>query len=201
MGFRYVLSPDKLEYMLPLLVVVLLAEAHERFSSVCVAALSISMIATSAVCVSLFERTGAADRLTVSIGVNKGALAQDWEVTHFDDIVTSRGFLDQLADIVYASEPGLRPQVSAPNFHIGLTSDMNDLIIGEQQLYQLDNRRFPSPIHLRSSYRRIYICDGSLRRFRPGWRVFQRQPALPRIDPQTGRIVLHCRREGQRDHE
>lgn len=190
---RFVLVPDKLEYVLPLVVVVLLAVAHARLSLTSVAVVAFSLITTSAVCVSLFQRTDGTDRFTVALHVNRGAVAQDWEATRYDRLLTSRPFLDNLADVVYAGESPPRPQIHVNE--IGLFSDENDLIVGAEQLYRLDNARFTSLKSKRKAYRRVYVCDGSLIGFFPGWRVLQRPPALPRIDPITGQLVLHCRQE------
>jgi hypothetical protein len=121
-------------------------------------------------------------------------VAQDWEATRYDRLLTSRRFLDNLADRVYAGESPPRPQLHVNE--IGLFSDEHDLIVGEEQLYRLDNARFPSPQSKRNAYRRIYVCDGSLIGFFPGWRVLQRPPTLPRTDPITGQPVLRCWQEG-----
>jgi hypothetical protein len=190
---RFILVPDKLEYVLPLVVVVLLAVAHERLSLTSVAVVAFSLILTSAVCVSLFQRTDGTDRFTVAIHANRGAVAQEWEATRYDRLLTSRRFLDTLADVVYAGESPPRPQLHVNE--IGLFSDADDLVVGEEQLYRLDNERFTSLKSKRKAYRRIYICDGSLIGFLPGWRVLQRPPALPRTDPITGQLVLRCRQE------
>jgi hypothetical protein len=191
---RFVLMPDKLEYLLPLVVVVLLAVAHERLSLTGVAVVAFSLIIPSAVSVSLFKRINGTDRFTVAIHANRGALAQDWEATRFDRLLTSRRFLENLADIAYAGESPPRPQLKINE--IGVTSDQHDLLVGEEQLYRLDNARWTSLNYKRKTYRRIYICDGSIIGFFPGWRVLQRPPTLPRIDPMTGQFVLHCRQEG-----
>jgi hypothetical protein len=198
---RFVTLPSKLEYLLPLVIVVLLAAAYERLALPWVAVITISLTITSVICVSLFKRTDSNDRLTVAIGLNRGALAQDWEVTRYNSLMVQQGFLDQLSDIVYAGEPRPTPRLQAPKFDIGITSEMGDLIIGEEQLYQLDNQRFPLPRFKRATYRRIYVCEGSIAGFRPGWRVLQRPPMLPGIDPKTGRLVLKCTREGSRTSE
>jgi hypothetical protein len=190
---RFVLVPDKLEYVLPLIVVVLLAVAHERLSLTWVAVVAVSLVMTSAVCVSLFQRTDGTDRFTVAIHANRGALAQEWEATRYDRLLTSRRFLDNLADLVYAGESPPRPRLHVNE--IGLFSDENDLIVGEEQLYRLDNERFPSLKSQRKPYRRVYICDGSLIGFFPGWRVLQRPPTLPRIEPTTGQLLLRCWQE------
>ena len=195
---RFVLVPDKLEYVLPLIVVVLLAVAHERLSLTWVAVVAVSLVMTSAVCVSLFQRTDGTDRFTVAIHANRGALAQEWEATRYDRLLTSRRFLDDLADLVYAGESPPRPRLHVNE--IGLFSDENDLIVGEEQLYRLDNARFPSLKSQRKAYRRVYICDGSLIGFFPGWRVLQRPPTLPRIEPTTGQLVLRCWQEGPLGH-
>jgi hypothetical protein len=191
---RFVLMPDKLEYVLPLVVVVLLAVAHERLSLTGVAVVAFSLIIPSAICVSLFKRTNGTDRFTVAIHANRGALAQEWEATRYDRLLTSRPFLDNLADLVYAGESPPRPQLRINE--IGVVSGENDLIVGEEQLYRLDNERFTSLKSKRKAYRRIYICDGSIIGFFPGWRVLQRPPTLPPIDPMTGQFVLRCWQEG-----
>jgi hypothetical protein len=125
-------------------------------------------------------------------------LAQEWEATRYDRLLTSRRFLDNLADLVYAGESPPRPRLHVNE--IGLFSDENDLIVGEEQLYRLDNARFPSLKSQRKAYRRVYICDGSLIGFFPGWRVLQRPPTLPRIEPTTGQLVLRCWQEGPLGH-
>jgi hypothetical protein len=198
---RFIVLPAKLEYLLPLVIVVLLAVAQERLALPWVAIIAMSLTITSVICVSLFSRTRGKDRLTVAIAVNRGAVAQDWEVTRYNSLLVQQGFLDQLSDIVYAGEPRPTPRLQAPKFDIGITSEMGDLIIGEEQLYQLDNQRFPLPRFKRATYRRIYVCEGSIAGFRPGWRVLQRPPMLPGIDPKTGRLVLKCTREGSRTSE
>jgi len=189
---RLVWQPDKLEYMLPLLVVSLLAVAHERMSVPWAAVISLSAVSASAVSVSVFERDPGQDRLRIVLRVNRGAIAQDWQITRHYHLVTSDRFLQHLADRIYKGEPAPQPRLSAPIHWIGLRSDANDLIIGEEQLYRLDNSRFSFPMYNRSRYRRVYVCDGSLLTIKPGWRLLQRAARLPAIDPATGLPGLHC---------
>lgn len=192
---RFVMMPDKLEYILPLVPITLLAVAHERVSLPWLAAFASSLIVTSAVCVSLFKRTGGINQITFAVNLNRGALAQDWEVTRFNRVMTSQEFLDRLADLVYVGEPAPRPQLHAVIGAVGIISDENDLIIGEDQLYRLDNARFPFSREERKAYRRVYVCDGSISGFLPGWRVWQQPRTLPGIDPNTNQLTTHCREE------
>jgi hypothetical protein len=198
---RFVILPAKLEYLLPLVPVALLAVAHERLGLLWVAVVASSLILTSAVCVSLFKRTVGVDRISVEIDVHRGALAQEWEVTRHYQLISSQRILHELADLVYAGEPAPRPQLHAVNYAIGVLSDENDLIIGEEQLYRLDNQRFPRPQLRRRSYRRIYVCSGSISGIVPGWRVWQRPPTLPFIDPTTNHLTVRCWEEGSANDE
>ena len=193
--FRFFMLPEKLEFLLPLVIIGLLAAAHERLASFWVFLLSISLVITSAVSVSLFKRTGATDKLAFDIGLNRGALAQEWELTRYNHLVTTQRFLEDVADIVHEQQSEPKLILRSINFMKGLISNQNDLIIGKDELYRLDNPRFTTPEYRRGSYRRIYICDKSIMGLKPGWRVLQRPLNLPVIDPMTGRLALHCWRE------
>ena len=194
---RFIILSEKLEFLLPLVIVTLLAVAHQRLATLWVAIISISLIIPSAVSLSLFKRTEDKDRLALKIGLNRGALAQDWELTSYNKLVTTPQFLEKIANIVYEQEPPPRPTVRSVNYLFGLVSDRNDLIIGRDELYRLDNERFPDPSKRRESYRQVYVCDKSMAALKPGWRALQEPLNLPVMDPTTDRLVLHCRREGQ----
>jgi hypothetical protein len=193
---RFALLPDKLEYILPLVVVALLALVHGRFAHLWIAIAVVSLVASSAVSLSFFKREVGSDRLRVALGFAKGALAQDWDVTRANRLVTEPAFLEQVARLLYG-DTYPRPTMEAPNFGIGITTSVNDLILGEEQLYLLDNRRFPWPKYQRRSYRQIFICKGSIVGPKPGWRVSQPPLTFLLLDPDTGNLIARCRSEGR----
>lgn len=189
---RMILLPDKLEYLLPLLVIALLTVTIERFPTYWVACVATSSLLSSFVCVSLFARHTGQDQMRVDLAITPGAVAQEWEVTSYYNTLQKRQFLQGLARVVYPEDSHQRPVLQAVNYAIGVLSDSNDLIIGEEQLYRLDNSRFRGGAFQRWSYRHIYVCTGSISGFKPGWRVFQRPPTLPAFDSRSQRLTLQC---------
>ncbi len=192
---RFVILPDKLEYVLPLLVLVLLAFAHRRMSRLWLATLSLSSASLSVITLSLFVRDAEGDHLRFSLHLDHGAVAQDWDASRYEAMARDTTFLDAVATIVYRNESGPRPKLRAENFANGLISDSNDLIVGRSELYRMDNPRFPGEKFRRAAYRWIFICDKSMSSPIGGWRSLQPPPDLPAIDPQTGRLDLICEPE------
>jgi hypothetical protein len=194
-GFpRYVIFPQKLEYVFYLLILALLVVAHEKLRWIWSALLTASVVLPSLATISLFERSGASDHLFVRFHMGPSAIAQDWTTVKADWEVMDPKFLKLVAEQVYAAEPGPLPRVYSVNFGPGLQSDKGDLIIGDTEAYRLDNPR-SGPSYARAVYRRIYICNKSVFHGSPGWRFLEQPVPRLEIDPATGKVNVACHRE------
>jgi len=96
---RFITLPTKFEYVLPAIILLLLAIAYEQLATAKVAVVSLSLIVPSILSISLFKRTDTADNLVFSISLDRGAVSQDWQLTSYNKLVTSPQFLDRVADI------------------------------------------------------------------------------------------------------
>jgi hypothetical protein len=191
---RYVVFPQKLEYIFYLVIFSLLMVANERVRVVWAGLLAASVILPSLVTISLFERHGANDHLFVRFGLGPSAILQDWTTTKADWDVMDPDFLRRVAERVYAGEPGPPPRLYTVNFGPGLQSDSGDLVIGETEAYRLDNPR-SGPMYQRVLYQRIFICDQSVFHGGAGWRFLEQPVARLALDPVTGTSDVKCHRE------
>ena len=108
--------------------------------------------------------------------------------------VMDQNFLVKLADHVYADRTGVPPSLYTLTWGPGILSTSGDLIIGETEVYRLDNPRQP-PAYRRELYHQIFICNKSVFHGIPGWRFMQPPPPQLAVDEATGRINVQCHRE------
>jgi hypothetical protein len=192
LGFgRYILLPQKLEYIFYLLVLAFLMMTHENISRLWIGLLSLSVMMPTFFAPSLFQRVGADDHLYVRPHLDRSAILQDWTTSQADWDVMDPSFLEKIARQVYVDEREPLPKLSTTTWGPGLLSDKGDLLIGAQEAYRLDNPR-SGALYLRKSYRRIYICDKSMFHGSPGWRFLQKPVPRPAVDPGTGSIDVQC---------
>src|SRR5205814_2531649 len=76
---RLVMLPSKVEFLFPLLIVLLLAAARQAPSVAALAALTVSLALGSIIQISLTERSGVSDALHFRLRANPGGGAQDLE--------------------------------------------------------------------------------------------------------------------------
>jgi hypothetical protein len=204
---RFVILPSKIEYLLPWLVILLLAVAIERRATTATAIISASLVLGSIVQVSLLERDGAADALHFRMRLNSGAVVQDWQRRRQNASLLDPQYLLGVAEAAYPGEDHPIQFLRSPKFFPGLISSTNDLVIGEPELYRVDNPRFVASYRpdssvffgkadiRRTAYRHIIVCDKSLALAGEGWRVLEPPPPIAVLDPLTGRVDVTCSRE------
>jgi hypothetical protein len=194
--FRFVVLPSKVEYIFHLLILALLMLAHERARLVWTVLFSSSAILSSLFTISLFERRGTDDHLSIRPHLGPSAVLQDWIQAEANADVMNPDFLRRLAHQVYAQEAGPLPTLYTINWGPGILSDSGDLLIGETEAYRLDNPRQP-PSYQRKLYRTIFVCNRSMFHGNPGWRHMEQPvPALRRgSNPGSGEINVQCHRD------
>lgn len=192
---RFVLMPDKLEYILILLALATAMVGNERLGVPALAFYALSSILPSVVTLSLFERTGHSDALTVHPHIGPGAVAQDVAAMRYNwRLMHDPAVLQSLGDDVYGHESTHHPRVYSENWAAGLLSDSDDLIIGDGEAYHLDNPRSESKYE-RKLYHQVFVCDrevwvnGSF-----GWRIAQ-PPLQWAISKPGGPVNVTCRPE------
>jgi hypothetical protein len=191
---RYVIFPQKLEYIFYFVIFALLMMAYERIQLGWLGLQSLAIILPSVVTIALFHRQGADDHLFVGFDLGPSAIIQDWKTAKADWDVMNPSFLRKVAQQVYAGEAGPLPTVYSKNFGPGLVSDAGDLIIGETEAYRLDNPR-SGPEYQRSRYRHVYICDKSVFHGGAGWRFLELPVPRLELNPQTDKIDVQCHRD------
>jgi len=159
--WRFTLLPDKLEYLLPLMIVGTLALVIERPPISWLIVYSASMIVSSVVTVSLFERTGLTDNVRVHIRAHAGAISQEITGTVNNwQIMSNPSALTVISGAVYGPA-GTHPELHSENWSAGLLSNTGDLITGAHEAYHLD-RPGNGAKYQRSAYRDIYLCNRSI---------------------------------------
>jgi hypothetical protein len=197
---RLIGLPSKVEFLFPLLIVLLLAAARQARGVVGLGVLAASLVLGSVVQISFLQRTGPSDQLHFRLGLNAGAVAQDYDRRVQNTAMFEPDYLEQIARL---ADPGGSTGALHPRaFFPGLISERNDLVIGATELYQLDNPRFyfgqtrlmfaGNGDSRRSAYRHIYVCDKSVAAAGKGWRVLQPPPPTARLDPATGQVDTRC---------
>jgi hypothetical protein len=195
-GVRYVVLPDKLEYMLPLVPVSLLCFSSKRWPPMAMPILAISLIINSFVAISLFVRSDASDQLKIAPRLNEGALFQDWEQRRATGRAFDPNFMKHVAYAVYKSGMEILPQLHWKTFMWGFETADGDLVISEDQLYKFYSPRFRDDPSLNpKNYRRIFVCNKSLVPDNGGWRVLQPAPDFARFDTKSDERHFHCRLE------
>jgi hypothetical protein len=191
-GFvRYVILPQKLEYVFYLLILAFLMMTHQNISRIWVGLVSVSVITPTFFVLSIFQRSGLDDHLYIRPHIDNSAILQDWITSEADWKVMDASFLEQVTKQVYSGEPGPLPRLSTTTWGPGLVSDKGDLLIGAPEGYRLDNPR-SGDLYRRDKYRRIYICDKSMFHGSPGWRFLERPVPRPSVDPKSGKVDVRC---------
>jgi len=198
---RQVGLPSKVEFLFPLLIVFLLAAARDGQSVGALAVMAASLVLGSVVQVSLLERSGSGDALHFHLGLNRGAVAQDFDRRVQNSAMFDPAYLAAVARAAYGTA-GAIATLQPRTFFPGLISDTNDLVIGAPAVYQLDNARFAfegtrrmfggNGDSRRSAYRHIYICDKSVAAAGKGWRTLQPPTPIARLDAATGVVDTNC---------
>jgi hypothetical protein len=191
---RYILFPQKLEYIFPLLIFALLMMTYERVGRVWLGLVCLSIILPTFFTISIFERSGSDDHLNIGPHIDQSAILQDWVTSRADWEVMDPGFLKKMSERIYGGEGESSPRLSTTTWGPGLLSDKGDLIIGSTEAYRLDNPRLGG-LYKRAQYHRIYICDKSVFHGSPGWRFLERPVARLSIDPKTGAVDVDCHLE------
>jgi hypothetical protein len=193
---RFVVLPDKLEYILYLLVLATLMLAYERLRLHWLALYALSLALPSVVTLSLFERVGITDHLSVHARLGPGAIAQDLRAIRYNwQLMHDPALLSRIGDAVYGGPEQARPKLHSQNWAAGLLSDSGDLVIGEPEAYHLDNPR-GEPKNQRRRYADIYLCNRSVwvnGSF--GWRLAEPALSWPTFDDKDGRLNLQCYKE------
>jgi hypothetical protein len=159
---RFVFLPDKLEYIMSLLVLATLLVAHEDLKPVWLVLYALSTVLPSIITLSIFQRTGAADHLSLRPRLGPGAVEQEITAMRYNwTLMTNPTLLQQIAHSVYKDRRPPQPRIRSMNWAAGLLSDSGDLIIGEADAYHLDNPR-GEPKYQRRLYADIYLCDHSV---------------------------------------
>ena len=195
---RFAALPDKLEYLMVLIPITLLAVASRRQPVAVTAIVACSLIVNSVFTVSLFERTGTGDRLAFALHLNKSALLQDWNDRKAQQRALDPQFTARIAAVALAGADGSATRLSFGHWAMGFTSDRNDLVLSENQLYKIDNPRFPGARSESRSYRHIIACNQVFYPDNVGWRVLQ--PPQVYISADSGSDDwLRCRPAGNHD--
>lgn len=189
---RFAVQPDKLEYLIPLIPVSLLAMSTSRQPRLVAAILALSLIVSSFLSVSFFERSNASDQLKFSARLNEGALFQDWADRRAVQRALDPEFLNNVSEVVYAGEGGAAAHapLNWKMWDLGLTNADGDLVISEDQLYKLNNDRFNSELSSSENHKRIFVCNQPLVPLNTGWRVLQPPPEFLSFD--DGKQDLRC---------
>ncbi len=205
---RLIMLPSKVEFLFPLLIVLLFAAARQARSVALLAALTVSIALGSVVQLSLTERSGTGDPLHFRLRINPGAVAQDWQRRSQNAAVLDSRYLAELARRAYGTriaEGDPVPALHSRSFFSGLISDTNDLVIGHPEVYRLDNSRLAlqpdrpmfsgNADNRRTAYRHIYVCDKSVADAGKGWRALQPPPPIAKLDAATGKVDTQCELE------
>ena len=190
---RFVVMPDKLEYILYLVVLATLMLAHRRVAPQWLLLYAISLALPSIVTLSLFERVGITDHLSLHPRLGPGAIAQDLRAMRYNwRLMHDPALLTRIDAAVYGEPGAAVPRIFSKNWAAGLLSDSGDLIIGEPEAYHLDNPR-AEPKYRRRLYHDIYLCNRSVWvNGSYGWRLAEPALVWPRFDDSEGSLQLTC---------
>jgi hypothetical protein len=193
---RFVTLPDKLEYILYLLVLATLLLAYECPRPLWLALYAVSSALSSVVTLSLFERVGITDHISLHARFGPGAVAQDARGIQYNwQLMRDPSLRSRISAVVYGGSGDARPQLRTENWAAGLLSDTGDLIVGEPEAYHLDNPRDEAK-YQRHLYTDIYLCNRSVWiNGSYGWRLAEPAVAWPTFDDREGQLNLRCHKE------
>ncbi len=145
MTVRFIILPDKLEYILPLYMSFIYFLCHVRIGQKYAIGLVVCILSLNIVSFSLFKREGYAP-LHLAFGVNKGALLQSYEMRQTKQLLTSDEFQSYFAGQKHRIADGIR--ISSDEICEFMPFDLMPkphgvLVIPEYLSYRLVVSRFP----------------------------------------------------------
>ena len=186
---RFLTLPTKLEFLIVLPPILLLAMAEHGSSRIASALVAVSLVYCSVVSLSVFARAPGEDRPHIHLALNPGGLVQDWDATLYQWDLLQPGFRYSLASAIFPDRHP-PPTLTEDNYAAGLTTNDGALVLGADEAYKLDNPREQENFQ-RRRYTRIYICDHGMAWDNVGWRLLEPATSWP-LPAADGTIAVSC---------